>query len=65
METLAVLLGAAHPLRRFEEFFFDGDAKEAVAFALLGYLTLHGQPGNLPAATGAAGRRVLGAITPA
>jgi anhydro-N-acetylmuramic acid kinase len=36
-----------------------------VAFALLGYLTLHGQPGNLTAATGAAGRRVLGMITPA
>ena len=44
----------AHPLRRFDELFFPGDAKEAVAFALLGYLTLHGQPGNVPAATGAA-----------
>jgi anhydro-N-acetylmuramic acid kinase len=54
-----------HPLRRFEELFFAGDAKEAVAFALLGYLTLHGQPGNLPAATGAGGSRVLGAVTPA
>ncbi len=52
------------PVRRFDELFFDGDAKEAVAFALLGYLTLHGQPGNLPAATGARGARVLGSITP-
>jgi anhydro-N-acetylmuramic acid kinase len=51
-------------LRRFDELFFSGDAKEAVAFALLGYLTLHGQPGNLVAATGAAGPRVLGSITP-
>jgi anhydro-N-acetylmuramic acid kinase len=53
-----------HPLRRFDELFFPGDAKEAVAFALLGYLTLHGQPGNVPAATGAGGPRVLGAVTP-
>jgi anhydro-N-acetylmuramic acid kinase len=53
-----------HPLRRFDDLFFPGDAKEAVAFALLGYLTLHGQPGNVPAATGAGGSRVLGAVTP-
>jgi anhydro-N-acetylmuramic acid kinase len=52
-------------LRRFDQLFFPGDAKEAVAFALLGYLTLHGQPGNVAAATGAAGPRVLGAVTPA
>ncbi|MGH7702330.1 MAG: anhydro-N-acetylmuramic acid kinase [Gemmatimonadales bacterium] len=51
-------------LRRFDEVFFSGDAKEAVAFALLGYLTIHGQPGNLPGATGAAGPRVLGSVTP-
>ena len=54
-----------HRLRRFDELFFPGDAKEAVAFALLGYLTLHGQPGNVPAATGAEGSRVLGTVTPA
>jgi len=36
-----------------------------VAFALLGYLAIHGQPGNLPAATGASGHRVLGQVTPA
>jgi anhydro-N-acetylmuramic acid kinase len=52
-------------LLRFSELFFPGDAKEAVAFALLGYLTLHGQPGNVPAATGASGARVLGTVTPA
>ena len=57
--------GAPARIRRFDELYFDGDAKEAVAFALLGYLTLHGQPGNLPAATGAARPLVLGSITPA
>ena len=59
------LAGEGRKLLRFEEQFFSGDAKEAVAFALLGYLTVHGQPGNLPAATGAHGSRVLGSITPA
>jgi anhydro-N-acetylmuramic acid kinase len=49
----------------FDELFFAADAKEAVAFALLGWLTLHGQPGNVPGATGADGPRVLGSITPA
>jgi anhydro-N-acetylmuramic acid kinase len=63
--ALGAAIGTGHTVRRFDELFFDGDAKEAVAFALLGYLTMHGQPANLPAATGAAGARVLGAITPA
>ena len=34
-------------------------------FAMLGWLSIHGQPGNLPAVTGAAGMRVLGSVTPA
>jgi anhydro-N-acetylmuramic acid kinase len=63
MASLERLL-APVPVRRFDALYFDGDAKEAVAFALLGYLTLHGQPGNLPAATGARGPRVLGTVTP-
>jgi len=49
----------------FDSLFFDGDAKEAVAFALLGWLHLRGLPGNVPAATGAKGPRVLGSYTPA
>lgn len=65
MASLAAHLGPERTLARFDDLFFPGDAKEAVAFALLGYLTIHGQPGNLPAATGARGPRVLGTITPA
>lgn len=49
----------------FDKTFFDGEAKEAVAFALLGYLHLAGRPGNVPTATGAAGPRILGKRTPA
>jgi anhydro-N-acetylmuramic acid kinase len=66
VERLSALLGERGlPLRRFDDLFFSGDAKEAVAFALLGYLSIHGQPGNLPGATGASGSRILGQITPA
>ncbi len=39
------------------------EAKEAAAFALLGWLTWHGLPGNLPAATGANRPVVLGRIS--
>jgi anhydro-N-acetylmuramic acid kinase len=38
---------------------------EAMAFAWLAHQTLRGRPGNLPAATGAQGPRVLGGIYPA
>ncbi len=62
---LGGLWGKPADLKRFDEVHFDGDAKEAVAFALLGYLVLDGQPGNLPAATGARGFRLLGSVTPA
>ncbi len=53
------------PVARFDEVFFDGEAKEAVAFALLGYLHLTGRAGNVPGATGARGPRILGKLTPA
>lgn len=42
----------------------DADAKEAIAFALLGWLTAHGLAGNVPSCTGSTGPRVLGAIVP-
>jgi anhydro-N-acetylmuramic acid kinase len=39
------------------------EAKEAAAFALLGWLTWHGLPGNIPSATGASRPVVLGKVT--
>jgi anhydro-N-acetylmuramic acid kinase len=58
---------AAAPIsvRHFADVYFDGEAKEAVAFALLGYLHVNNRPGNVPTATGARGLRVLGKRTPA
>lgn len=43
----------------------DPDFVEAMAFAWLAREYLAGRPGNLPAVTGAAGLRVLGALYPA
>jgi anhydro-N-acetylmuramic acid kinase len=39
------------------------EAKEAAAFALLGWLTWHRLPGNIPSATGASRPAVLGKVT--
>ena len=39
-------------------------AKEAYAFAVLGFLTVHGLPGTIAAATGARHPSLLGAIVP-
>jgi anhydro-N-acetylmuramic acid kinase len=63
----AAIAKAAAPVsvRHFDEVFFDGEAKEAVAFALLGYLHVTKRSGNVPSATGARGPRVLGKRTPA
>lgn len=63
MARLAACL-PGRPVVQFSHLFFEGDAKEAVAFAYLGWLTLQGRPGNVPEATGARGPRVLGRITP-
>lgn len=52
-------------IRRFDDVCFDGDAKEAVAFAFLGWLHLKGRPGNVRSATGARGPRILGTYTSA
>jgi anhydro-N-acetylmuramic acid kinase len=62
-----MIADAVAPLKvtTFDERYFDGEAKEAVAFALLAHLHLEGIPGNVPTATGARGPRVLGMLTPA
>lgn len=52
-----------HTVRTFDDLFFDGEAKEAVAFAYIALQHLRGRPGNVPAATGAAGPRILGTRT--
>lgn len=51
-------------VKPFSDVYFDGEAKEAVAFALLAYLHVAGRSGNVPAATGARGSRILGKLTP-
>jgi anhydro-N-acetylmuramic acid kinase len=52
-------------VRSTDEFGIPTQAKEAVAFALLAWLTWHGLPGNVPSATGAARPAILGRVTPA
>jgi anhydro-N-acetylmuramic acid kinase len=47
-----------------KEFGVPPDAKEALAFALLGAATLDGVPSNVPSVTGARRGVVLGSITP-
>ncbi|MDE0078964.1 MAG: anhydro-N-acetylmuramic acid kinase [Caldilineaceae bacterium] len=42
----------------------DEDSKEALGFALLAWLAVRGEGGNVPESTGANGVRVLGKITP-
>lgn len=42
----------------------DDKAKEALAFALLAYLAIHGWPGNVPTCTGANHLQILGLIAP-
>jgi anhydro-N-acetylmuramic acid kinase len=66
LALMDMLRAALVPLevRRFDEVYFDGEAKEAVAFALLAKLFIEGRAGNLPSATGAQGPRILGKLTP-
>ncbi len=66
--TLLNGLAAALPgvaVMRSDAFGIDPDAKEAIAFAILGRETLRERPAGLPRVTGARGTRLLGAIAPA
>jgi len=60
--TLALTNATLPYVRSLADLGIDPDAKECVAFAVLANETLHGRPGNLPAATGAFGPRVLGKL---
>ena len=52
------------PVMTFDALGWESKAFEAVAFAVLAYLTATGQSGNLPAVTGAKHPALLGTIVP-
>jgi anhydro-N-acetylmuramic acid kinase len=65
LDDLAQALGGNTPVASTDELGVAPNRVEALAFAWLGYRFMRRQPGNLPAVTGAAGPRILGALYPA
>ncbi|MEW6281743.1 MAG: anhydro-N-acetylmuramic acid kinase [Candidatus Eremiobacterota bacterium] len=63
MGELAARLPERTRLRRFDEFGIPAEAREAVAFAILGHHTMLGLPSNVPGATGATRPAVLGKLS--
>ncbi|ORT60623.1 anhydro-N-acetylmuramic acid kinase [Streptomyces sp. CB03238] len=63
MAMLRTELGGI-PLRGSDELGLPSAAKEAYAFAVLGFLTVHGLAGTVTACTGARHPSVLGSLTP-
>ena len=64
--TLVSALGRLMPQTEVltqEDLGFSSDAKEAIAFAILGTQTLTGRPSNVPSATGASCPVILGNVT--
>ena len=51
-------------LKTHEDFGVPSKYKEALAFAMLGWAMLTGEPGNVPACTGARQPAILGKLTP-
>lgn len=51
-------------IRPVDELGVPEAAKEALLFAVIGFLTLHGMAGTVPSCTGASRSTVLGSITP-
>lgn len=64
MRRISDLVAPACEVRSIAELGVGVDDKEAYAFALLGFLTVHGLAGTVPSCTGAARAAVLGSITP-
>ncbi|QJD99336.1 anhydro-N-acetylmuramic acid kinase [Massilia forsythiae] len=65
LRELAAALGGATPVESTDKLGVAPNRVEALAFAWLGHQFMRRRPGNLPAVTGAAGPRVLGALYPA
>ena len=63
MERLRELLRPM-PLESSDQYGIDPQLVEALAFAWLARQAILGLPGNVPAVTGAAGARILGAVYP-
>ncbi len=62
MEQIGARFSGA--LRHTNELNLPSDAKEAVAFATMGFATWQDWPTNVPSATGASHTAILGSITP-
>ena len=62
IKRMQAMLGK--PVLTQEDIGFSSDAKEAIAFVVLGYLTLRNRPSNVKKATGAKYEVILGNITP-
>jgi anhydro-N-acetylmuramic acid kinase len=52
------------PITTIDAFGIAEGAKEALVFALIGFLTVHGLPGSIASCTGASHATVLGSIAP-
>jgi anhydro-N-acetylmuramic acid kinase len=52
------------PLQRTDDVGVPASVRKALSFGMLAALTLDGVPANVPSATGAAGSRLLGSLTP-
>ena len=63
MRRLRELL-PGHELKTSADFGIHPDAKEAIAFAVLAHEFIERRPGNLPSATGARRRVLLGKDSP-
>lgn len=62
MNHLTNLLENQTVVKASDEIGMNSDAKEAIVFALLGYLGFHKMPNNLPSTTGARRQTILGKI---
>lgn len=64
MGWLSSMVTPRPTIRPTDDLHVPSDAKEAIAFALIGAATLDGVPANVPSCTGASRAVVLGSITP-